>query len=83
MRPNTSFTLGVDDIKHIEDALFYQMKRLNERRATHIESTIIPEDELESVKIIDSEIKAIHNLLGKLHNQKNWYRPTTDVYVSG
>lgn len=25
----------------------------------------------------------IRALLGKLHNQKNWYRPKNEIYVSG
>lgn len=29
------------------------------------------------------EIARIRELLGRLHNQKNWYRPTQGVYVSG
>jgi hypothetical protein len=27
--------------------------------------------------------KEISKVLGKLHNQKNWYRPKTPTYVSG
>lgn len=29
------------------------------------------------------EVEEIRNLLGRLHNQKNWYRPKKGVYVSG
>ena len=25
----------------------------------------------------------IQNLLGRIHNQKNWYRPKDTIYVSG
>jgi hypothetical protein len=49
---------------------------------TIIESTIKPETELDSVKRLDAEMKKINSLLGKLHNQKLWYRPK-DKYVSG
>jgi hypothetical protein len=31
----------------------------------------------------DIERKTINELLGKLHDQKNWYRPPNGVYVSG
>ena len=48
----------------------------------HVESTIVPEEELDSVKEIDANIKHIHRLLGKLHNQKIWYRPK-QRYVGG
>ena len=30
-----------------------------------------------------SEKIEINGLLGKLHNQKSWYRPSKKVYVSG
>jgi hypothetical protein len=30
----------------------------------------------------DNEISKVTSLLGKLHNQKNWYRPN-DTYISG
>lgn len=82
VKPNTSFELSVNDIDLIEEALNYQLGRLIERRQTHIESTIIPEIELESVKYIDYQISNIRRLLGNIHNQKNWYRPV-GLYISG
>jgi len=27
--------------------------------------------------------KEINNLLGRIHNQKNWYRPKNSTYISG
>ena len=83
MSPNKNFTLDVQDIDIIENALNYQIGRLTERRLTHIESTIVPESELESVREIDREINEIRNLLGRLHNQKVWYRPKNGIYVGG
>ena len=83
MKPNKNFTLDVQDVDMIERALEYQIARLLERRRTHVESTIIPEGELESVKQIDVEITTIRNLLGRIHNQKTWYRPKDGIYVSG
>ena len=33
---------------------------------------------------VDEEEKTkITQLLGKIHNQKNWHRPRNDIYVSG
>lgn len=75
MAPNENFKLNVNDIDLIENALNYQIGRLAERRRTHVESTIVPEGELESVKEIDAEITVIRELLGRIHNQKVWYRP--------
>lgn len=83
MKPNKNFTLDVKDIELIEHALEYQISRLVERRRTHVESTIIPEGELDSVKQIDAEITQIRNLLGSIHNQKVWYRPKDGIYISG
>lgn len=82
VKPNTTFNLSVDDIDLIEEALNFQLGRLLERRQTHTESTILPETELESVKYIDYQISNVRELLGNLHNQKNWYRPK-GIYVSG
>ena len=82
VKPNTTFNLSIEDINLIEEALNYQLSRLTERRLTHVESTIVPADQLESVKYIDYQISNVRELLGSLHNQKNWYRPN-GIYVSG
>lgn len=82
MKPNTQFTLTVEDIECIEHALIQQIGKLLERRQAHVESTIIPEGELKPVKQIDDEIKSIYQLLGRIHNQKSWYRPKHN-YVGG
>lgn len=82
VKPNTTFNLSVEDIDLIEEALNYQLGRLIERRQTHVESTIVPADQLESVRYIDYQISNVRELLGNLHNQKNWYRPS-GIYVSG
>ena len=82
-KPNTKFELTVRDVEIIELALQQQMRKLNVRRETSIQSTIKPEWELESVREIDAELKEIHQLLGRLHNQKNFYRPKNKIYVGG
>ena len=82
VKPNTTFNLSIEDIDLIEQALNYQLSRLTEQRITHIESTIVPADQLDSVKYIDYQISNVRELLGNLHNQKNWYRPK-GIYVSG
>ena len=74
-KPNTLFNLSVSDIDIIESALIRQLNVLSERRRTSIESTIKPEHEIDSVKEVDAEMKLIHELRGKLHNQKIWYEP--------
>jgi hypothetical protein len=37
----------------------------------------------EDAEIIQTEATEIRELLGRLHNQKNWYRPSKGIYVSG
>jgi hypothetical protein len=72
-RPNTNFELTVDDMELIEDALRSRKKSLSEK--------------LIDMKQVDSELKenlhTIHDLLGRLHNQKEFYRPSRGSYVGG
>lgn len=82
MKYNKNFELGLQDIELIEQCLNDKINRLVENRKTHTESTIIPEGKIDSVKQIDAEIARIRELLGRIHNQKVWYRPK-GVYVSG
>lgn len=83
MKPNTQFELNVRDVEIIENALRKQMRKLNVSRETVVQSTIKPEWEIDSVKEIDAELKEIHQLLGRIYNQKNFYRPKTEFYISG
>jgi len=72
---NNEFKLGLKDIDIIEAALIYRLKRLTARRDK------VKKDS--SINRIDQEITNIYDLLGRLHNQKEWYRPKDEVYVSG
>jgi len=72
---NNEFKLGLKDIDIIEAALIYRLKRLTARRDK------VKKDS--SINRIDQEIANIYDLLGRLHNQKEWYRPKDEVYVSG
>jgi len=74
--------LNLNDIEIIEKALNRQLTRLSENRLTLVQSTIKPEHEISSVAEIDEKIKQITDLLGRLHNQKIWYRPG-GTYVGG
>ncbi|MEM6309897.1 MAG: hypothetical protein AAF754_07590 [Pseudomonadota bacterium] len=71
--PNTTFELTVDDMEMIEDALRSQKKSLS--------------SEIVSAKAVDSDVKkalhGIQDLLGRLHNQKEFYRPRQGAYVGG
>jgi len=49
-----------------------------------VESTIKNTSEMPVYQEIRQEVSELRELLGRLHNQKNWYRPTNEsVYVSG
>lgn len=72
MKPNTSFTLSIRDIEIIEHAL----RAKAGRRGIAIASG----DTSEKLK---EEMHEIQDLLGRLHHQKNWYRPKDKIYVGG
>ena len=38
---------------------------------------------IEQALLQQEQTPEVRALLGKLHNQKNWYRPKNKVYVSG
>lgn len=80
---NKTFNLTPNDIRLIEDCLSRKVSNLVQRKQTVIESTIQPPENIQSVKEYDAEIREIRDLLGRIHNQKIWYRPKDDVYVSG
>ena len=66
---NTNFELNIQELDLIESAL---------RRAKLAQ----PQAELKS-NDADDEVRQIHDLLGKLHNQKTFYRPAKGTYVGG
>ena len=72
---NTEFQLNIEELKTIEDSMLYRLKRLTTRRLT------VKKDS--SKQKIDVEVKHIQELLGKIHNQKEWWRPKNKVYISG
>jgi len=72
MKPNTTFELSVKDIKIIEEALNNKVARRSQRIL-----------EGEDPEILTTEASEIRDLLGRIHNQKNWYRPQQGVYVGG
>lgn len=38
---------------------------------------------IEQALLEQEPTREVQELLGKIHNQKNWYRPTKEIYVSG
>jgi len=71
-KPNTSFELSIRDIEIIERALSAKAGRRGWR--------LMKGEDNDQLK---EEIKEIQDLLGRLHQQKVWYRDNKKVYVSG
>ena len=82
-KPNTSFLLTVDDVELIEDALRERKKSLSTQRLQIIRTKAGPKTEAAALDHLDRSMRGIQELLGSLHNQKTFYRPTTGVYVGG
>ena len=82
---NKTFELTVDDIELIEAALRLHKQAVSLERLALME-TPAASPETTKAERIDTELSAIHDLLGRLHNQKIFYRPTKAKkapYVSG
>ena len=78
---NRNFTLTLNDINEIETALRTRKRAISERRLA-----ILNAEAEEETAEIDQELLDIADLLGRLHDQKIFYRPETvgkTPYVSG
>jgi len=71
MKPNLKFELSIEDIEIIESALRAKAGRRGMKLMQGEDN-----DQLHN------EMTQINDLLGRIHNQKNWYRPRKD-YVGG
>jgi len=80
---NPSFDLSVEDLDLIETALHQKIELLSSNRIKYMASD---NPDKEEIARIGNRIAEIHDLLGRLHNQKTFYRPNAkgrDTYVSG
>ena len=83
-KPNTEFNLGLRDIDLIEDAINSVIARRSSAMSALAEDTVENMTDMAAYREIRHEVAELRELLGRLHNQKNWYRPQTgSVYVSG
>ena len=83
-KANTSFDLDVRDVELIENAL---ISIITKQSSTIINSAsnsnTQPSSETCAAEI-NNQIAELRDLLGKLHNQKIWYRPKSQfAYVGG
>lgn len=79
-RYNVDFQLSVEDMELIEDAL---RRSKSELASTMIEEGMPSPTEREKSQVADTSVRRIHDLLGRLHNQKVFYRPKNAPYVGG
>ena len=77
---NTKFELTVEDMELIEDALRNTKRSLN---SAVLQRDADPLRPCEDTRNVDVSMKRINDLLGRLHNQKNFYRPKTGAYIGG
>lgn len=83
-KPNNEFNLGLRDIDLIEDAINSVIAGRSSAMSALAEDTVENTADMSAYREIRHEVAELRELLGRLHNQKNWYRPQTDaVYVSG
>ena len=69
-----NFELDKTELELVENALRCELQRVQcpgEDRDDAIEQNT------------GSKVAALTELLGSLHNQKNWYRPKKKTYISG
>ena len=83
-KPNTEFSLGLRDIDIIEDALNSVIAKRSSTMSLIADNTVENTTDIHSYRKIRQEVADLRDLLGRLHNQKNWYRPQDKaIYVSG
>ncbi|MEM1372954.1 MAG: hypothetical protein AAGF78_01090 [Pseudomonadota bacterium] len=73
---NKTFELTIEDLELIETALYRKKADLSAERLQAVQDDACSRD-------IDGKIREIAGLLGRLHNQKLFYRPSRGVYVGG
>lgn len=77
---NRTFELSIADIDLIEEALRARGRELCQtRRALSDENPA----HLEAIRVVERDQRAGEELLGRLHDQKIFYRPKQAVYVGG
>ena len=79
-RYNRQFDLSIADVDLIEEALRARGRELCAMRRALSDAD--PAD-LPRIRVIEADQKAGEELLGRLHNQKIFYRPQNAVYVGG
>ncbi|MGB3245390.1 MAG: hypothetical protein WBB25_12710 [Sulfitobacter sp.] len=77
---NRSFELTLKDIDLIEESL-----RARGRELSNMRLALTGENpaHMESIRVIEQDQRNGEELLGRLHDQKIFFRPKTSAYISG
>ena len=77
---NRNFELSISDVDLIEEALRARGRELCSMRLALSEENPA---HLESIRVIEQDQRVGEALLGRLHNQKIFYRPGKTAYIGG
>lgn len=77
---NRNFKLSIEDVDLIEEALRARGRELCRMRRALSDDN--PAD-MESIRVVEEDQREGEELLGRLHDQKIFYRPRSKVYVGG
>jgi len=77
---NKTFELTVEDMELIETALRDTKRSLSTDLVEQADDPLRP---CEDTRTLDASMKRINDLLGRLHNQKEFYRPKSGAYIGG
>ena len=77
---NRTFDLSIADVDMIEQALRARGRELSRMRLALSEENPA---HLASIRVIEEDLRENEELLGRLHDQKIFYRPANAVYVGG
>ncbi|MDF3414274.1 hypothetical protein HKX54_07385 [Sulfitobacter sp. M57] len=77
---NRTFELTINDVELIEEAL-----RARGRELCRMRRALSDEDlaGIEAIRVLEQDQRDGEELLGRLHDQKIFYRPKTSTYISG
>ena len=79
-RYNRQFDLSIADVDLIEEALRARGRELSRMRLALTEENPA---HLDSIRVIEQDQRGNEELLGRLHDQKIFYRPSKSVYIGG
>lgn len=77
---NQNFKLSISDVDLIEEALRARGRELCRMRRALSDENLA---DIESIRVIEEDQREGEELLGRLHDQKVFYRPTKAVYIGG